>query len=251
MDRKKQIEYYKQMELNKFYKGDCVELSSRLNDNSIDCIITSPPYYNSSKKYQRGTGFHYTADVGEPLYVIEDVFDAIKPKLKDDGIICLNLGFSYGETGVMRPFDILNRLRNKLGYFVNDIIIWHKNNPIPMRNRLTNAIEYIFVLSKHPIGKYYTNEYTHNVWKFSVDSGGKGHSAVFPKKLPNLCLKHFTKENDTVLDLFMGSGTTAVECVEMDRNFIGFEINQSYIDIAKKRVKDKINEKKQYKTKLL
>ncbi len=231
------------IEINNFYKGNCIELSKQLDNESIDCIITSPPYYNSSHKYQRGSGFHYTADVGEPLYVIEDVFKEIKPKLKEDGIICLNLGFSYGETGVMRPFDIINRLRSQSGYFINDIIIWHKNNPIPMQKRLTNAIEYIFILSKHPIGKYYTKKYTHNVWKFPVDSGGKGHSAVFPNELPRRCLEHFTEENDIVLDLFMGSGTTAVECIEANRKFIGFEINDDYIAIAKKRVEEKIKEK--------
>jgi DNA modification methylase len=233
------------IENNKIYNGDCIELSKKLKDNSIDCIITSPPYYNSAHKYQRGSGFHYTSDVGEPLYVILDFFEIIKSKLKNDGMICLNLGFSYGETGVMRPFDILNRLRNKLGYFVNDIVIWHKNNPIPLKNRLTNAIEYIFVLSKNPSGKYYTKKYTHNVWKFSVDSGGKGHSAVFPNELPKLCLEHFTKENDVVLDPFMGSGTTAVECIAMNRKYIGFEINKDYVEISEKRIFEKQQQKKQ------
>ena len=228
----------KTMDINKFYNGNAIELAKELEDNVIDCVITSPPYYNSSHKYQRGSGFHYTADVGEPLYVIQDVFNNLKPKLKENGIICLNLGFSYGETGVMRPFDIINRLRERLGYFVNDIIIWHKNNPIPMRNRLTNAIEYIFILSKMPINKYYTKEYTHNVFKFPVDSGGKGHSAVFPYELPDLCIKHFTKENDIVLDCFMGSGTTAEACIKNNRNFIGFEINKEYCDIAEKRIKE-------------
>lgn len=228
----------KKMDINKFYNGNCVELAKGLKDNSIDCIITSPPYYNSAHKYQRGTGFHYTSDVGEPLFVIQDVFRELKPKLKEGGIICLNLGFSYGETGVMRPFDILNRLREKEGYFVNDIIIWHKNNPIPMQRRLTNAIEYIFVLSKMPINKYYTNKYTHNVFKFPVDKGGKGHSAVFPLELPRLCIEHFTKENDLVLDCFMGSGTTAEACIKNNRNFIGFEINPDYIEISKNRIKN-------------
>lgn len=226
------------IEYNKLYKGNCIELSQTLVDNSIDCIITSPPYYNSSHKYQRGNGFHYSADIGEPLYVIQDIFEALKPKLKEDGIVCLNLGFSYGETGVMRPFDIVNRLRDKSGYFVNDIVIWHKNNPIPMQNRLTNAIEYIFILSKHPIGKYYTKKYTHNVWKFSVDIGGKGHSAVFPIELPLLCLEHFSKEGDLILDPFMGSGTTAIACIKTKRNYIGFEINQEYINISNKRIEE-------------
>ena len=190
------------MIINKIYNGNSVELANQLDDNSIDCVITSPPYYNSSHKYQRGTGFHYTSDVGEPLYVIVDFFEAIKPKLKKDGLICLNLGFSYGETGVMRPFDIINRLREKKGYFVNDVIIWHKNNPIPIQKRLTNAIEYIFILSKKPVIEYNVKKYTHNVWKFPVDKGGKSQ-AVFPITLPKLCLQYFTKENDIVLDPFM------------------------------------------------
>ena len=234
----------KTMETNEFYLGNCVELAKELADDSIDCIITSPPYYNSAHKYQRGSGFHYTADVGEPLFVIQDVFKELKPKLKETGIICLNLGFSYGETGVMRPFDIINRLREKELYFVNDVIIWHKNNPIPMQKRLTNAIEYIFILSKMPISKYYTKQYTHNVFKFPVDSGGKGHSAVFPIELPTICIEHFTKENDIVLDCFMGSGTTAVACIKNNRKFIGFEINKGYIEIAKVRIKH-INNQKQ------
>lgn len=222
---------------NKIIQGDCLEEITKLADESIDCVITSPPYYNSSHKYQRGSGYHYVGDVGEPLYVIYDMFEVLKPKLKQDGIICLNLGFSYGETGVMRPFDIIERLRNKLGYFINDIIIWHKNNPIPMQNRLTNAIEYIFVLSKHPIGKYYTKKYTHNVWEFPVDSGGKGHSAVFPIKLPELCLEHFTKEEDVVLDPFAGSGTTGVACKNLNRNYILIEKEPEYIKIIEERLK--------------
>jgi len=215
------------MELNKTHIGDCVELVEKLENDTIDLVITSPPYFNSQHKYQRGSGFHYTRDIGEPLYTIEDFFAKLYPKLKDDGIVCLNLAFSYGETGVMRPYDILNRLR-KIGYFVIDQIIWHKNNPIPCRNRLTNAYELIFVLSKNPRGKYYTKEYTHNVWKFPVGRG-KGHSAVFPPELPLKCLEHFSKEGDLVLDPFMGSGTTARACETMKRNWIGFEINPGYV----------------------
>ena len=224
------------MKINKIYSGSCLELAKELDDNSIDCVITSPPYYNSAHKYQRGTGFHYTSDIGEPLYLIIDIFEALKPKLKESAMCCVNLGFSYGETGVMRPFDIINRIREKLGYFVNDIIIWHKNNPIPIQKRLTNAIEYIFVISKHPQGTYYTKKYTHNVFNFPVSSGGKGHSAVFPEALSDMCLEHFTKEGDIVLDPFMGSGTTAVSCKKSNRNYIGFEINKEYVDMANKRI---------------
>ena len=225
------------MEVNKIYNGNCIELIKNLKNNSIDCVITSPPYFNSSHKYQRGTGFHYTCDVGEPLYVILDFFENIKDKLKDEGVICFNLGFSYGETGVMRPFDIINRVREKFGYFVNDIIIWHKNNPIPIQKRLTNAIEYIFILNKIPKCKYYTKSYTHNVFKFSISSNKTKHSAVFPLDLPLKCIENFTKEKDLILDPFMGSGTTIEACLKTNRNYIGFDINKEYCQIAEQRIK--------------
>lgn len=228
------------LDQNKIYCGDAIELIRQLEDNSVDLVVTSPPYYNSQHKYQRGTGFHYTCDIGEPLYVIYDVMELIKSKLKEDGIVCLNLGFSYGETGVMRPFDIVNRIRNKLGYFVNDVIIWHKPNPIPMQNRLTNAFEYIFVLSKHPIGKYQTKEYTHNVWKMPIAKSGEGHSATYPEELSDNCIKHFSKEGDLVVDPFIGSGTTAKSCVKMKRQYVGFDINPEYVELANKKLQQEV-----------
>jgi len=224
------------LELDKIYNMDCIEGLKQLNDSCIDLVVTSPPYYNSGHKYQRGTGYHYERDVGEPLYIIFDTLSELYNKLKKDGMICIDLCFSYGETGVMRPFDIINRARNKLGYFVNDLIIWHKNNPIPLQGRLTNAFEMIFVLSKHPIGKYYTKEYTHNVWDIPVSSGIKGHSAVYPIELPKRCIQHFSKENDLIIDTFIGSGTTAVSAKQLNRHFIGFEINPNYCNLANKRL---------------
>ena len=224
------------METDVIHTKDCIQGIEELPNESIDLVITSPPYYNSAHKYQRGSGFHYNRDVGEPLYVIFDMLEVLYPKLKEDGLVCLNICFSYGETGVMRPFDIIERVRKKIGYFINDLIIWHKNNPIPLKNRLTNAYEFIFVLSKHPIGKYYTEEYTHNVWKFPVSSGVKGHSAVFPEELPALCLKHFSKEGDLILDPFIGSGTTAVACKKNNRRFIGFDIDPQYKQICEERL---------------
>jgi len=130
--------------------GNNIDLIDEIEDNTINLCFTSPPYFNTSHKYQRGNGYHYSNDFEEPLYNIIDICEKLKSKLTEDGILALNLGFSYGETGVMRPFDILQRIRTKLGYFVVDNIIWVKKNPIPLRNRLTNAYEYIFILAKTP-----------------------------------------------------------------------------------------------------
>ena len=110
------------MKTNIIYNKDCLEGLKELPEESIDLVITSPPYFNSAKKYQRGTGVHYSKDVGEPLYVIQDVSRLIFDVLKKDGFYCLNLGFSYGETGVMRPFYIVQSLL-KQGCVIIDIII--------------------------------------------------------------------------------------------------------------------------------
>jgi len=221
--------------MNELLCGNNIDLIKNVEDKTIDCVITSPPYFNTGKKYQRGTGFHYTSDFTEPLYNIMDIMEAIKPKLKDSGIVCLNLGFSYAETGCMRPYDIVNRLREKYGYFIVDIIIWVKKNPIPLRNRLTNAYEYIFVLSNSPSIKYKNKSHKLNVITESVSSY-KGHSAVFPEKIVENLLETFTYENDLVLDCYMGSGTTAYICKKLNRNYLGFEINNSYVELSKKRL---------------
>ena len=221
--------------MNKLLCGNNIDLIKEVENKTIDCVITSPPYFNTGKKYQRGTGFHYSSDFTEPLYNIMDIMEAIKPKLKDGGIVCLNLGFSYAETGCMRPYDIVNRLRDKFGYFIVDVIIWLKKNPIPLRNRLTNAYEYIFVLSNSPSITYKNKSHKLNVIHESVASY-KGHSAVFPENLVQNLLETFTDENDLVLDCYMGSGTTAFVCKKLNRKYLGFEINNDYVELSKKRL---------------
>jgi DNA modification methylase len=238
----KDYEYYR-TDNGVLYCGDCLEILP-LIDEKVDLVITSPPYYNSGKKYQRGTGFHYDIDVGEPMYIIFDCLELLNKKVNN--CICFNLSFSYGETGIMRPYDIINRVRNKIGYFVNDLIVWHKDNPIPLNNRLTNAYEPIFVLSNSPQIKYYNNGYTHNVINNPVSSGIKGHSATFPVEIPEKLTTFFSKENDLILDTFLGSGTTAVACERLNRRWIGIEISEKYCEIAKKRIEQEYNQIKMF-----
>ena len=85
------------MKLNNFFHGDCLDLVNNLEDNFIDCVITSPPYFNSLKKYQRGSGYHYTQDIGEPLYLIYDICEALKTKIKEEAALCINLGYTKGS----------------------------------------------------------------------------------------------------------------------------------------------------------
>ena len=81
--------------LNQILHGDCLQHIQNFPTNSIDLIVTSPPYFNANKKYQRGGGVHYTADIGEPLFTVEDLFKYAKRVVKEDGFFCINLGFCW------------------------------------------------------------------------------------------------------------------------------------------------------------
>lgn len=222
---------------NNIYHQDCIKTMRQMPTGYIDLIVTSPPYFNTSKKYQRGSGVHYVQDVGEPLYVIEDTFKEATRVLNDNGFYCINLGFSYGETGILRPFYVVERALLH-GLFAIDVIIWKKRNPIPLQKRLTNSIEYIFVLAKHPHTNYPSAEtigYKHNFIETSVASV-KGHNAVFPEEIPKFCIEVFSKENDLIYDPFNGSGTTCKVASELNRRWIGSDISKEYCELALERI---------------
>jgi len=229
------------MEKNRgnIFCGDCTELiSTKIDDKSIQLTMTSPPYFNTGKKYQRGKGVHYSKDIGEPLYTIIDCARALYPKTRHDGFFCLNLGFSYAETGVLRPFYIAQQILKETTWQIVDTCVWHKNNPIPIKGRHTNAFEYVFVFSPNPIVKYpwykdHPDDYIHNVIKMPV-SQGKGGIPVFPPELPKFFIKIFSSPNDIVCDPFLGSGTTVIEAKKLGRKYIGFDINQEYVELARK-----------------
>ena len=137
----------------------------------------------------------------------------------------------------------------KRGWYLRQDIIWHKPVPMPesVNDRLQKSHEHIFLFSKKP--KYYFNTKAigtkskegdgwvrkHDVWDIPTTNYQGAHFAVFPTKLPELCIKASTKENDIVLDPFMGSGTTAYVAQRLGRKWIGVEINPDYIKIIKKR----------------
>jgi len=135
----------------------------------------------------------------------------------------------------------------KQGWYLKQDIIWHKPNPMPeaVNNRCVKSHEYIFLFTKSK--QYYFNADAikirdvrrGSVWKFNTASLGEAHFAVFPDELPALCIKAGTKEGDTVLDPFLGSGTTAFIAQRLQRKWVGIELNPEYIEIIKRRTAQK------------
>ena len=292
-------------------QGDVIDKLKELDDCSVQCCVTSPPYWGL-RDY--GTDDQLGLEETPEEYVenMVEVFRDVKRVLKDDGTVWLNLGDSYSSGGrtstinqslrgdknygvtrpkpnkEIKPKDLIGipwRVAFALqadGWYLRQDIIWHKPNPMPesVTDRCTKSHEYIFLLSKS--AKYFYDadaiaekslEYgkdkisdlgniryegkrtldksgkngqdsfvtineTRNkrsVWKMNTKPYKEAHFAVFPPKLPELCIKAGTSEGDTVLDPFFGSGTTGWVAQRLGRKWIGIELNPEYVKIAEKR----------------
>lgn len=252
--------------LNNVIQGECVEVMKSFKDESIDLVVTSPPYDNL--RNYNGYRFEYAL-------IIKELFRIIK----QGGVIVWVVGdatINGSETG--------SSFRQALafmdaGFNLHDTMIFQKRNPIPQiyRKRYNNEFEYMFVFSKglvkthNPImvdclhaglelnGTTYKNysknkqvrvkmakpvkkkKIKGNIWEYVVgknmeDQEAKGHPAPFPCKLVRDHIKSWTNKGDVVLDPMCGSGTTCKVAKELGRNFIGIDISWEYCNLAKKRL---------------
>ena len=137
----------------------------------------------------------------------------------------------------------------KDGWYLRQDIIWHKPVPMPesVNDRLQKSHEHVFLFSMKK--NYYFNAEAigtkkmdgdgwvrkHDVWDIPTSNYQGAHFAVFPQRIPELCIKAGSREGDTILDPFMGSGTTAYVCQQLSRKWVGIELNKEYINIIKQR----------------
>lgn len=240
------------------YNGDCLEVMSKIEDKSIDCIVTSPPYWK---------GFEYEAYFNSYKQYLDwskKWMSECKRILKQDGTFYLNV-INDSEITI-RAFELMEIATRDIMFKLHDTIIWYRYNQQPANTtrQLTNQCEYVFMLrhssagvcldkkalyERHP--SLFKTKNVGNVWELPFNSGKKasngfgrketkskyGHSG-FPIELPEACILLSTKEGDTVLDMFLGSGTTGVACKNLNRNFIGIELDENAFNIAKERMDD-------------
>ena len=236
------------------YNQDVLEALASVEDNSVDCIITSPPYWK---------GFEYEAYFNSYYQYIEwskKWLKECKRVLGDGGTFYLNVA-NDSETTI-RAFELMDICTRELMFKLHDTIIWYRynNQPANSDRQLTNQTEYIFMLrhTSANINLHKSEAYNYNkdifktrnvgnVWEIPFNKGDKihfakketkakwGHSG-FPLALTDTCILLSTNPNDVVLDCFMGSGTTGVSCRNLNRDFIGIELDKSIFEIAKKRI---------------
>ena len=250
--------------LNTIIASSCENMKD-IPNNSLHLMITSPPY-NVSKEYDNDLSLN------EYLNLLKNCFTETYRVLVDGGRACINIA-NIGRKPYIPLSDYVSKIMIEIGFNMRGEIIWNKSagagistawgsfqsasNPI-----LRDVHEYILIFSKgnykrerdkeekelrkDNITKEEFIEWTKSVWTMNTESAKRiRHPAPFPEELPNRLIKLFSFTNDIVIDPFMGSGTTAIAAIKNNRNFVGYEINKEYINLANNRILNlKINAEK-------
>jgi len=244
------------LEINKIYHENCLDTLKKIDDNSIDLVITSPPY-NMNLRIRNGQycsrqivkefstkyeGFDDNLQIDE-YYNLH--LSILKELLRTSKLIFYNIQI---VTGSKRAFF---KIIGELNEFLKDIVIWDKGFAQPaMAERVLNRrIELILIFdSKNAISRQFENSYFKrgtfdDLWQIKRSKKITNiHSAVFPEELVKIIIDNFSKIGDLVYDPFMGTGTTAVVAKKLKRNFIGSEIIKNYYDLSLKRIAELENE---------
>ena len=218
------------------WQGDSLELLQNIPSKSVDLILTDPPY-NVSKKNNFTTMGRSGIDFGNWDYDFDQLswIEKISEKVSDNGsVVVFNAWRNLG--------DIANHLEDN-GFIVKDILRWVKDNPMPRNRDRRYIVDYEFALwavkkkSKWTFNRLNEN-YDRPEMKYPIVAGKEktSHPTQKPLKLMNELVARHSDVGDVVLDLFMGSGTTGVACKNLNRKFIGIELDENYFEIAKNRI---------------
>ena len=249
------------------WHGDCLELMKDIPDGSVDLTVTSPPYDNLRTYNGNITQWNFEKfkDIAKELFRVT----------ANGGVVVWIVGdatINGSETGTSFKQALYFK---ECGFSLHDTMIWHKISKFQHKNRYISSFEYMFVLSKgkpkaaniicdrknkwagtqingterQANGKTKklsdvqkskkVKEYgaRYNIWDIAPCTSNKtGHPAVFPEQLAKDHIISWSNEGDTVLDPFMGSGTTGKMAVLNNRRFIGIELDECYFNIAKERI---------------
>ena len=222
------------------YNDNCLTILDTLLKSGckVDCIVTDPPYliaYKTSRRKDKTHKFCHEIDNDRPsdTELIKNFIEKSFQLLKDNSAFYC---FCSWKTS-----DIFKNLLEKAGFTIKNQIIWVKNNHTSgdLKAQFGQQYEVCFYCNKGR--KFINGKRLTDVWFFDRVSGKSlVHQNQKPVELIEQIILKSTDENDTILDPFMGSGTTGIACVNNNRNFIGIELDKQYFDIAQNRIKEAI-----------
>lgn len=228
------------------------EIMDELPDSSVHLMVTSPPY-NVGKTYDQDLSMDdYRSFLKR---VMSEVYRVLVP----GGRICFNLA-NLGRKPYLPMETYITKDLLSLGFLMRGQIIWDKASSSggstawgswtsPANPTIRDIHEYILIFSKDMFSRPKLSgrsstitkddflELTKSIWRFPSESAKRvGHPAPFPVELVRRCIQLYTYSGEVVLDPFMGSGSTAIAAVNCDRRFVGYEVDQDYIKICRKRL---------------
>lgn len=256
LNREKDVEYQENLILPEninrvFCKSS--EAMTELPDNSVHLMVTSPPY-NVGKEYDEDFTLQEYRDFLRR--VLKETYRVLVP----GGRVCINVA-NLGRKPYIPIHSFIIQDMHDVGFMMRGEILWDKgssaspstawgtwlkaNNPV-----LRDVHEYILVFSKDTftlrnpnkrkstISKEEFLEFTKSVWTFSAERANKiGHAAPFPVELPYRLIQLYTFEGQVVLDPFMGSGTTCIAALKTGRNYVAYDTDKKYCELAEQRIK--------------
>ena len=247
--------------INQIIQGDAYKLIKSIPDKSIDLIYTDIPYdykHNtiSERERERESLSENTSSINKrritQIIELENFTKGIDYSILDDFIRVLkkiNIFIWCSYSQLFEIHDFFKRYSQEYNINISDyILVWCKTNAVPSNTTFNSDLEYCLYIRESNV--YYSNK--HNLKsRFYVSATNQKdkklykHPTIKPLNLVKAHIQHTTLENQIVLDVFAGSGTTLVASKELNRKYIGFEISKEYVDISKIRLKETNTSNKQ------
>ena len=232
----------------KLQHGDCIELLKRIDDETADLVLTDPPYNIGEFMQARAAGIHRMRDnffvtAGWDNDSVDGWRTLMDAFFKESARVLKKGGSLVVFMAVIKVGEIIE-IAQRNGFYYKTTGTWHKTNPMPRNMNLhyINSTEsWVYFVRGKKTGVF-NNEgkALHDFIETSVTPKSERAFGKHPTQKPVALMEHFVKTltnpGDLVIDPFMGSGTTGVACNALERNFVGFEINEEYYEISKKRM---------------
>lgn len=223
---------------NNIYCVDCLDGIRHIH-NKIDLIITDPPYEFENK----GNGLYSLPRFKKQMKKISEIgtnsfdFDKYIPTFLDLQKDSVNAYFFCNKK--LLPKYLSEAIKRNLNF---DVLVFRKLNPVPaFNNSHMNELEYIVFMRSKQV--YFSSKEGYKNYKKIYAENIGNQNLLHPNQKPIELIRRFARisspKNGIVLDPFLGSGTTALACKQLERRYIGFEINKDYVDIARKRLQQK------------
>lgn len=238
----------------RLFNHDCIAAMAGLDENSIDLILTDPPYNLGRFMEKRDTNLkrmrdNFFGSAGWDDMGFKDWSESMDHFFESAARVMKNGGSMIMFMAIIKVETII-QLATKHGFYYKTTGIWHKKNPMPrnMNLHFVNSTEaWIYFTYQTRTGIFNNNgEVLHDFVETSVTPSSERKYGKHPTQKPEGLIQYFievlSNKNDWVLDPFMGSGTTGVVSKRTGRNFIGIELSEDYFNMSRKRIQEDNNE---------